>query len=101
MSLLIDARENRDVAISGVVGAYLLEKMDDLVYVKMIGKAVNMLCTANQKYCKYMSHVKGKNTIYLMLKRVLYGCIQSALLWHNTFVEKLSKDGFILNRYDS
>ena len=80
MSLLIDAKENRDVAISDVAGAYLLAKMDDLVYVKLTGKAVDVLYTANEKYFKYVTHVKGKKTNFIKLKRALYGCIQYALL---------------------
>ena len=100
VSLLIDAKENRDVAICDVVGAYLLAKMDDLVYVKLTGKAVDVLCVANPKYIKFVSYEKGKKVIYLRLKRALYGCIQSALIWYNTFTEKLSKDGCVLNKYD-
>lgn len=94
MSLPIDAKENRNVAISDLVGAYLLAKVNDLVYVKLTGKAVDVLCTANQKYYKYLTNVKGKKTIYLKLKRTLYGCIQSASLWYIPFVEKLIQGCF-------
>ena len=100
MSLLIDAKEGRDVAISDVVGAYLLAEMKDHVIVKLTGTAVGVLCTANKKYKQFVSTEKGKEVIYLKLERALYGCIQSALLWYNTFVTKLQKDGFTLNRYD-
>ena len=72
---MVDAKENRDVAISDVVGVYLLAKMDDLVHVKLTGKAVDILYTANKKYSKYVTYVKGKKKIYLKLKRALYGCI--------------------------
>ena len=100
MSLLIDAKEGRDVAISDVVGAYLLAEMKDHVLVKLTGIAVDVLCRANEKYKKFVVFEKGKKVIYLKLERALYGCIQSALLWYNTFVTKLQKDGFLLNRYD-
>ena len=100
MRMLIAAKENRDFTICDVEGAYLLAKMDDLVYVKLTGKAVDVLCVANSKYIKFVSYEKGKNGIYLRLKRALYGCIQSVLLWYNTYIEKISKDGFVLNRYD-
>ena len=100
MSLLIDAKEGRDVAISDVVGAYLLAEMKDHVIVKLTGIAVDVLCRANNSYQKFVSLEKGRKVIYLKLERALYGCIQSALLWYNTFVTKLKKDGFVLNRYD-
>ena len=48
MSLLIDAKENRDVVISDVVGAYLLAEMKDHVIVKLTGRAVDIMCTANE-----------------------------------------------------
>ena len=44
MSLLIDAKENRDVAVSDVVGTYLLAEMKDHVIVKLTSKAVDVLC---------------------------------------------------------
>ena len=88
------------MAISDVVGAYLLAEMEDHVLVKLTGIAVDVLCRANEKYKKFVVFEKGKKVIYLKLERALYGCIQSALLWYNTFVTKLQKDGFLLNRYD-
>ena len=100
ISLLIDAKENRDVTVSDVVGVYLLAKMKDHVIMKLTGKAVDVFCSANEKYKKFLMMEKGRKVIYLRILRALYGCIQSALLWYNTFVEKLSKDGFTLNRYD-
>ena len=100
MSLLVDAKEGRDVAISDVVGAYLLAEMKDHVAVKLAGKAVEVLCNANKKYNEFVTFEKGKKIIYLKLESALYGCIRSALLWYNKFVTKLSKDGFVLNRYD-
>ena len=64
-----------------------MAKIKDKVVVKLIGDAVDVLCTANDKYKKYVKTEKGKKVIYLRLIRALYGCIQSALLWYNTFVK--------------
>ena len=94
MSLLIDAKEGRDEAISDVVGAYLLAEMKDHVLVKLTGIAVDVLCKASEKYKKYVAFEKAKKVIYLKLERALYGCIQSTLLWYNIFVTKLQKDDF-------
>ena len=47
--MLINAKENRDVAVSDVVGAYLLAEMKDRVIVKLTGRAVDVLCTTNKK----------------------------------------------------
>ena len=50
MYLLIDAKENRDIVVSDVVGEYLLAEMKDHVIVKLTGKAVDVTCTANEEY---------------------------------------------------
>ena len=55
MSLLIDVKEGRDVAISDAMGAYLLAEMKDHVIVKLTGKAVDILCTANKKCEKFVT----------------------------------------------
>ena len=38
MSMIIDAKEGKNVAIADVVGAYLLAQMNDYVLVKVTGK---------------------------------------------------------------
>ena len=43
MSLIIDAKEGRDVAIANVVGAYLKANMLDYVIVKLTGKTVDVM----------------------------------------------------------
>ena len=60
MSLLIDAKEGRDVAIFDVVGAYLLAEMKDNVIVKLTGVAVKVLCSSSKKYEQFVSTEKEK-----------------------------------------
>ena len=48
----------------------------------------------------FMTVEKGRKVICLKIIRALYDCTQSALLWYNTFVNELSKEGFALNIYD-
>ena len=100
MFLMIDAKENRDVATADIVGAYLLAEMQDKVIVKLKGTSVDVLCKANNKYKDFVIFENNTKVIYLRLSRDLYGCVQSALLWYHTFVDKLLKDGFQLNKYD-
>ena len=49
LSLLIDAKEGRDVATADVVGAYLLTKMEDHTLVKVVGESVRIMCKVNKK----------------------------------------------------
>ena len=43
---------------------------------------------------------KGKKTLYVILDRALYGCVQSALLWYELYSTTLQDMGFELNPYD-
>ena len=43
---------------------------------------------------------KGKKVTHLKLVRLSKGYVQPALLWYNTFLEKLSREEFNLNGYD-
>ena len=38
--------------------------------------------------------------LYVRLKKALYGCVRSALLWYNLFTALLKDRGFVLNPYD-
>jgi len=42
----------------------------------------------------------SKKVLYLQLLKALYGCVQSALLWYNLFLNTLVQLGFKLNPYD-
>jgi hypothetical protein len=39
--------------------------------------------------------------LYLRLKKALYGCVKSALLWYDLFASTLKDMGFVLNPYDA
>ena len=61
--LLIDATENRDVAVSDVVGSYLLAETKYHIIVKLTGKAMDMLCKANKKYEKFVTMEKRRKVM--------------------------------------
>ena len=54
MSMIIDAKEGRDVAVADVVGAYLLANMKDYVLVKLTGKTVDIMCGVDKGYEEYV-----------------------------------------------
>ena len=74
--------------------------MEDFVPLKLVGKAVNILCQVNPKYEKSVVIENGKKVLYLQLLQALYSCVQSALLWYNLFTNTLVRVGFKLNPYD-
>jgi len=100
LTLVVAAFEERDVATADVPGAYLCAKMTDFVLVKLRDQSVEILCSCNKNYEKYVRMEKGKKVLYLRLAKALYGCLQSALLWYETFVGCLQDLGFEINPYD-
>ena len=69
--------------------------------VKVEGSLVNYLVEANPKrYKRYVAYEYGKKVIYLKLRKALYGCVESVLLWYKRFTDKLiNQMGFSLNPY--
>ena len=100
LSLVIDALEHRDVATADVVGAYLMAMLNDFILVKLTGESVNIMCEVNPALRKYVTKEKKGKVLYLKLAKALYGCMQSALLWYETFRDCLEGMGFKLNPYD-
>ena len=102
LSLGIDAIEKRFVAVTDIDGAYLHAFMDEFVLMVLEDHMAEMLIKACPEYKKFL-HItkKGKKLLYVRLKRALYGCIKSALLWWTMLSEFLIDDGFQLNPYDS
>lgn len=98
--LLTDAFERRCVVTVDIAWTYLLAYMPDFVIVRLAGEAVDIMCSTNQDFDKYIVMEKGKKALYVQLKKVMYGCIKSALLWYETLKEKLIDMGFVLNQYD-
>jgi hypothetical protein len=91
LSLMVDAKERRDVATANVFGAYLLADMDKFVLLKLAGELVEIMCTVNKKYEDFEVFKKGKKVLYLQLLKALYGCVQSALLWYELLQAHLRK----------
>ena len=59
-----------------------------------------MMCEANPSYRKFVTIERGRKVLYLKLRTALYGIMQAAFLWYETFSTCLRADGFKLNKYD-
>jgi hypothetical protein len=100
LSLMIDAKEGRDVATTDIAGAYLHATMDDFVIVKLTGKIIDIMCDVNPDLQKLVVIENDIKVLYLQLVKALYGCIKSALLWYECFSSCLKGLGFKLNPHD-
>ena len=58
------------------------------------------MCEVNPELIEDVRFERGKKVLYLKIKKTLYGCIESALLWYNLFLNKLTDLGFKVSPYD-
>jgi len=101
LSCVIDAMERRDVAIVDIPGAFMQANMDDFVQLKMEGRLAELLVKVDPKlYRKFLSVENGRSTMYVKLKKALYGTLQAAMLFWKTLTAKLVSLGFKANPYD-
>ena len=100
LTIMIDAKEGRDVATADVAGAYLNADMDDLVVMRLVSEDVALMCEVESSFRHHVVQEGKNDVLYLRLDKALYGCVRSALLWYNLFSKTLKDMGFVLNGYD-
>ena len=99
----IDAKEKRNVVTYDVSGAFLqpeMPKKDGKVLLKLRDVFVDIMCDVNPEYKETIVYEKGKKTLYLLVLRSIYGCIEAALLWYEYYSKTLQEMGFKINPYD-
>jgi Reverse transcriptase (RNA-dependent DNA polymerase) len=102
LSCAIDAKERRHVISADIPGAFMQANIDEVVHMKLEGPLAQLLVKMNPaKYELYMTQENGKDVIYVMLKKALYGTLQAALLFWKDLSSKLIGWGYTLNPYDS
>jgi len=102
LSCVLDALEERDVATVDIPGAFMQADMDDLVHMKLEGKMAELLVRIDPKlYREHIQIERGKQVLYVELKKALYGTLKAALLFWRRLSSQLGKWGFELNPYDS
>jgi hypothetical protein len=81
LTLMIDAKENREVAMINIPGAFLHADNKDYVIMKMVGTLLELMVKTNPNmYRQYVVLEKGRSVLYLRLQKALYGMMKSALL---------------------
>jgi hypothetical protein len=101
LSCVIDADEQRVVGTADIPGAFLHADMDDIVYLRMDGKMVELLVTIDKTlYEKHIEVFSGRPVIYLRLEKALYGTLKAALLFWEKLSSLLKSWGFHINPYD-
>ena len=102
MTAVIDAMENRMVAVVDIPGAFMQADMDPGVYMRIEDAMAELLMEIDyDMYHPHMVMEKGKPVIYVELLKALYGTSRAARLFWETLSGKLQEWGFTLNAYDS
>jgi hypothetical protein len=85
ISCTIDAKQNRDVAMVDIPGAFMQVDMDEVVHMRLEGAMVDLLVRLSPNtYEQYVTREGNKNVLYVQLKKALYGTLHAALLfWRN------------------
>ena len=102
LSLMIDAKERRHVAVIDIPGAFMQSDTDEDLLVKIQGKMAELLISIDPKLyepCKCIE--RGKVTLYLQLNKALYGTLRAALLFWKDLTATLTAMGFVINAYDN
>jgi hypothetical protein len=101
LSCVINAVEERDVATCDMPSAFMQSDMKGKVVMKLEGVMAEVIIKIDpKKYTKYVAKENGKNVIYVILTKALYGTLQAALLFWQNLSGKLKKWGFKINPYD-
>ena len=101
LTSIIDALENRDVAIVDVPGAFMQADMDELVHVRFTGTMVDLLIKIDaEMYEPYVVYEGKEKVMYVELLKALYGTMRAARLFWEKLRAKLLEEGYVPNPYD-
>jgi hypothetical protein len=91
--------EKRNVLSLDIGGAFLNAYIPsgEVILVRLDETNSELLCQLRPDYRKYLS---GRKELVVRLDKALYGCVQSARLWYDTFSAFLTGLGFVVNPRD-
>ena len=93
------AREGREIATMDVGSAFVKASMEgeDEVFVVLDQLSAALLIKIDKTYEKFLD---AKGEMIVQLKKALYGCLQSARLWHNLLITELRGCGYTQNEFE-
>ena len=105
LTCIIDAEEERDVAVIDIPNAFIQTKVtnkEEQVVIRLQGELVDVLLViAPEVYGKYV-HLdkKGGKTLLVRCLNAIYGTMVASLLYYRKFKNSLEGIGFEFNPYD-
>ena len=105
LTCIIDAEEERDVAVIDIPNAFVQTRVEDekdMAFIKIRGVLVDILVAiAPDVYGPYVTKdKKGVKQLLVQCQNALYGTMVASLLYYRKFVKSLTDVGFEINPYD-
>ena len=105
LTSIVDALEERDVAIIDIPNAFIQTRVQDAkdrVVICITGVIVDWLVKAAPKvYAKYVAvNSRGEKSLLMECFNAIYGTMVAGLLCYRKFSSSLEKRGFVMNPYD-
>jgi hypothetical protein len=105
LSCIIDAEEERDVAVIDIPNAFVQTRVEDekdMAIIKIRGVLVDILVEiAPDVYKSYVTtDKKGVKQLLVQCQNALYGTMVASLLYYRKFTKSLMDIGFEINPYD-
>jgi hypothetical protein len=102
---IIDAEEERDVAVVDIPDAFVQTQVENekyMAFIKIRGILVDILVEiAPEAYKSYVSKDnKGSKQLLVQCQNALYGTMVASLLYYRKFVKSLTDIDFVINPYD-
>jgi hypothetical protein len=97
--IAIAAHEERHAAVVDIGSAFLNADMPKSVpvYMRLDKTMSEFMVKINPKYSQYRDR---NGTVTVLLKKTLYGCVQSAALWYGNLGKTLKGLGYVRNETD-
>jgi hypothetical protein len=104
LSCIIDAKEERDVAVVDIRNAFVqtrVENEKDMAFIKIRGILVDILVeVAPDVYNSYVSKDKrGSKQLLVQCQNALYGMMVASLLYYRKFIKSMTDIDFVINPY--
>lgn len=97
--LSIAAAEGRKIATLDIGGAFLNAAMTTGVQVHMrLDKTMTRMLAGIE--ASYEPFIDDRGSLVVRLDKALYGCVESAALWHEHLSRTLERLGYVRNTYD-
>jgi len=101
ISTTMDAYERHAMETVDIPSTFMQADMVGNVHDKLEGRLAELLAKLDPKMCnEYLYNNNGKPTMYVKLKKALYGTLQAAMLFWKDLTKTLTDWGFIVNPYD-